>query len=205
MTFALASRRSLGQAVGARLQPLLRIGWWWFCLFLFLFLFLFLCFSAQADVVVLRSAQALVTVDGVTTHRDVALPYHWDRVNRGRAGEATFTIPFTLDKPPTGSFGVYFKRIGSSAEVWLNGSVLARLGDPSQSNQDDYAKGPQYITIPERLLGQVNVMRIHIRADGGRFDPVSDALSWRGVELSLARGRRGTGLSVHSAGATAGV
>ena len=168
MTFALASRRSLGQAVGARLQPLLRIGWWWFCLFLFL------CFPAQADVVVLRSAQALVTVDGVTTHRDVELPYHWDRVNRGRAGEATFTIPFTLDKPPTGSFGVYFKRIGSSAEVWLNGSVLARLGDPSQSNQDDYAKGPQYITIPERLLGQVNVMRIHIRADGGRFAGLSE-------------------------------
>lgn len=146
----------------------LRAGAAWCCLCLCL------CLPAQADVVVLRSAQALVVVDGQNAYHDVELPYHWDRVNRGRAGEATFTIPFTLVKPPTGSFGVYFKRIGNTAEIWLNGSVLARLGDPSQPNGADYAKGPQYITIPERLLGQENVMRIHIRADGGRYGGLSE-------------------------------
>jgi signal transduction histidine kinase len=167
MTLAPARRCTVGPALGARLQTALGRWCWWCCLCLGL------CLPAQADVLVLRSAQAVVTVDGAVTHHDVELPYHWDRVNRGRAGEVTFTIPFALSHPPTGSFGVYFQRIGSSAEIWLNGSVLARLGDPSQSNQDDYAKGPQYITIPERLLGQENVMRIHIRADGGRYGGLS--------------------------------
>ncbi len=148
-----------------RLLRALGLGFLWWCLCL--------CGPAQAEVLVFRSAQAVVTVGGASTHQDVELPYHWDRVNRGQAGEATFTIPFALPKPPVGSYGIYFKRIGSTAEVWLNGSVLARLGDTSQANQDDYAKGPQYITIPERLLGQVNVIRIHIHADGGRYGGLS--------------------------------
>lgn len=151
--------------LGARL--LRALGSWclWCCLCL--------CWPTYAEVLTFRSAQAVVTVGDATTHQDVALPYHWDRMNRGQAGEATFTIPFTLPNPPTGSYGVYFQRIGSTAEIWLNGSVLARMGDPSQANQDDYAKGPQYVTIPERLLGQVNVIRIHIRADGGRYGGLS--------------------------------
>lgn len=132
-----------------------------------------LAFPAGAEVLVLDHANAVVTVNGVTRTDAVQLPYHWDRVHRGPAGEAVFELPFALPSAPTGPYGVYFKRIGNTAEVWLNGGLLARFGDPQRPNTGDYVKGPQFITVPERLLGTQNVIRIHIRADGGRYGGLS--------------------------------
>ncbi|MGC1173781.1 sensor histidine kinase [Polaromonas sp.] len=126
------------------------------------------CGMAQAGLLELHEASAVVTVQDVTTADRVALPYHWDRHHRGQAGDITFEIPFPVAAVKEEPYGVYFQRIGNTAEVWLNGALVARFGDPRQPNTGDYAKGPQYVSIPARLLRQDNLLRIHVHADGGR-------------------------------------
>ena len=43
--------------------------------------------GAPLHAAVLTQAHATVTVGGVVTRQDVQLPYHWDRVHRGKEGE----------------------------------------------------------------------------------------------------------------------
>ena len=125
--------------------------------------------GAHAEVMELTYARATLMPKGQPAQAaDVTLPYHWDRLHRARAGEAVFDVPFSLPGEPTEPYGIYFQRIGNTAEIWLNGTLLTRMGDVHKPNSDDYAKGPQYITVPPRLLGRDNVLRVHIRADGGR-------------------------------------
>lgn len=126
------------------------------------------CGVAQAGLLELHQASAVMTVQGVTTADQVTLPYHWDRHHKGQAGDITFEMPFSLAAVKEEPYGVYFQRIGNTAEVWLNGALLARFGDPRRPNTGDYAKGPQYVSIPARLLGHDNLLRIHVHADGGR-------------------------------------
>lgn len=125
--------------------------------------------AAQAQVLELREARAVVTVQGnLPVQENVVLPYHWDRHHRGQPGDAVFEMPFSLAVVEKEPYGVYFQRIGNTAEIWLNDALLARFGDPERPNTGDYAKSPQYISLPTRLLGEQNVLRIRIHADGGR-------------------------------------
>ncbi|MGH6627138.1 MAG: sensor histidine kinase [Burkholderiaceae bacterium] len=156
--------------------------------------------GAGAAPLELTQARAAVTVGGVTERADVTLPYHWDRVHHTQPGEALFEVPFSLPDQPSEPYGVYFPRIGNRAEIWLNGTLLSRLGEVDRPNTADYAKGPQYVSIAPRLLQRDNLLRIHIRADGGRrgglstltvgpADEVHDlyGLAWRWrVLVSLA-------------------
>ncbi len=125
--------------------------------------------GAQAEVMELTYARATLTPEGRAARTaDVTLPYHWDREQRYRAGEAVFDVPFSLPEEPSQPWGIYFQRIGNSAEISLNGTILTRIGDIRSPNTDDYAKGPQYVSVPPRLLSRDNVLRVHLRADGGR-------------------------------------
>ncbi len=125
--------------------------------------------GAQAEVLELTYARASLMPEGRAARTaDVTLPYHWDREQRYRAGEAVFDVPFSLPAEPTQPWGIYFRRIGNRADISLNGTMLTRMGDLREANTDDYAKGPQYVPVPPRLLGRDNVLRVHIRADGGR-------------------------------------
>ncbi len=125
--------------------------------------------AVRAEVLELTYARASLMPEGrAARSADVTLPYHWDREQRYRAGEAVFDVPFSLPSQPTQPYGIYFQRIGSTAEISLNGTILTHLGDVRRLNTDDYAKGPQYVSVPPRLLGRDNVLRVHVRADGGR-------------------------------------
>lgn len=125
--------------------------------------------AAGAQVLTLDSASVTVRAAGQPERQlQAGLPYHWDRENHARPGDATFDVPFELAEQPDMPYGIFLERIGSTAEIWLNGKLLARLGDIREPNTDDYAKGPQYVPIPPRLLALQNTLRIHIHADGGR-------------------------------------
>lgn len=156
--------------------------------------------AAHAAVLELRQAGVTAMAEGeAATRRTATLPYHWDRVHRTHSGEAVFELPFNLPGPVGQPYGVYFQRIGNSADIWLNGALLARLGDTTRPNADDFSKGPQYLAIAPSLLERENLFRIHIRADGGRRGGLStlavgpedevralydDAYQWR-VSASL--------------------
>ena len=124
--------------------------------------------GAWAATVELTQAQATISVDGTTVEREVVLPYHWDRLHATHAGDGVFDLRFAMSPDPTRPYGIYFPRVGNTAEIWLNGALLARLGDLSRPNSDDYSKGPQYVAIPPRLLQQDNLLRVRLHADAGR-------------------------------------
>jgi hypothetical protein len=77
-------------------------------------------------------------------------------------------VPFALQGRPNAPYGVYFSRLGNTAEIWLNGILLSRLGDIQTADMADYAKAPQYVLIPAQLLQKDNMFRITLHADGGR-------------------------------------
>lgn len=133
-------------------------------------LLVWLCFlsAAQAELLELRAAHVSATVDGRVEQRETSLPYHWDRLHLNQPGEATFEVPFSIPGKPTEPYGVYFSRLGNTAEIWLNGILLSRLGDIQASNLADHAKAPQYVLIPAQLLQKDNLFRITLHADGGR-------------------------------------
>lgn len=144
---------------------------WWFFLLAGLGLLVSAC-AARGATVELRDATATVSANGVTSTSTVRLPYHWDRVHRSLPGTGDFEMVFELPEPSLDEagepFGMYFARIGNTADIFLNGTLLARLGDTSRPNGDDYAKGPQYVAVPPRMLQRVNTLQVRLRADGGR-------------------------------------
>ena len=131
-------------------------------------LFAVLALAAGAATIELTQARATISVAGATTLTQVVLPYHLDREQGTRPAQATFEIPFSISGQVDQPWGLYLARVGNSAEIWLNDSLLAQLGDIRQSNAADYSKAPQYLPIPARLLERENLLRIHVRADGGR-------------------------------------
>ena len=96
--------------------------------------------------------------------RVVALPFSWDRVRQGVAGEALLDLTFRLTQIPAEPYALHFSRVGNRAEIWLNGVLLSRFGEPDAY----YAKSPQYVLVPAQLLRQDNVLRVHLWADPGR-------------------------------------
>ena len=124
--------------------------------------------SAQAGLVQLAGARAQVTVLGQTTVQSVTLPYHWDRLQPGQAGEAAFGLSFVLPDVPGVPYGLYIPRIGNTYEVRLNGVLLEHKGDLRHNNGANFANSPRYIVIYSNLLGLQNELLITIRTDLGR-------------------------------------
>ncbi|QBK03633.1 histidine kinase [Hylemonella gracilis] len=122
----------------------------------------------------LSAARAVVRVMGQepVVLGPVTLPYHWDRAHVGHSGQAEFELRFDAPGHELAQgepYGIYFPRIGNTAEVWLNGTLLERLGDLDRPNTADYAKGPQYVTVPPQLItGADNRLIIRLHADKGR-------------------------------------
>jgi signal transduction histidine kinase len=116
----------------------------------------------------LNRATAMITVDGKTTQREVDLPYHVDREHRTRAAEGWFDVNFRVNRDADQPYGLYLPRVGNTAQIWLNDSLLAQFGNIAQANQEDYAKAPHYVPIPGRLLQRENLLRVQLRADAGR-------------------------------------
>lgn len=130
--------------------------------------------AVWAEVQELRAASVTSTVDGVVEQGPAALPYYWDRQHSNHSGAAVFEIPFALPAAPDGPYGLSLKRIGNTAEIWLNGFLLSRYGDLATANAADYAKVPQFVLIPAQLLQRDNLLRISIHADGGRRGGLSE-------------------------------
>ena len=125
--------------------------------------------GARAEVLELRQARVdVMQPDEAPGWRDTVLPYHWDRVHRNVPGRASFEIPFAFAEAPTEPYGLFFPVVGNAAEIWLNDKLLARFGDVAMPNRDDYAKAPRYVAVPPAMLQKENLLRVHIRADGGR-------------------------------------
>lgn len=125
--------------------------------------------SAAVQPLELRAGYFAATVDGVTQEGVLALPYNWDRQHHGKAGRATFELPFVLDAVPETPWGIFIPRTGNVFEVRLNGALLQAYGDLDRDNGADYAKAPIYMPVPERLLhAGDNRLQVRIRADGGR-------------------------------------
>ena len=123
---------------------------------------------AQAELLTLTGARASVTVNGMTTVRNLQLPYHWDSVNKGQRGEAVFDLAFNLPGQPVDPWGLYLPRLGNAYEIWLNGTLLQRQGDLLHYNGADYARVPRYLSVAPSLLRSSNLLRVRIRADVGR-------------------------------------
>lgn len=139
-----------------------------------------LSWSATAAPMEITQARATFISGGLTSVQDVKLGYHWDRMQGFRPGTGDFEMIFTVQEPSFeeagNPYGLYFERIGNAADIYINGTLLARLGNTALPNSDDYAKGPQYVAVPTRLLQRVNQLRVHLRADGGRRGGLSKVL-----------------------------
>ena len=123
---------------------------------------------AQASLLELAQARVSATADGITTIRDVPLPYHWDAHHPGQQGEAVFELQFDLPVVPQDPWSLYLPRLGNAYAIWLNGTLLQREGDLRHYNGADYSQEPRYAAIPAGLLQASNQVRVHIRADVGR-------------------------------------
>ena len=100
--------------------------------------------------------------------RVVALPFSWDQVHHGESGEATFDLLVRLPTVPAEPYALLFPRLGNRAEVWFNGILLSRFGDPDAAGGDDHAKSPHYLLVPAQFLRTDNLLRVRIGADAGR-------------------------------------
>ncbi|MDQ8033966.1 MAG: histidine kinase [Bordetella sp.] len=131
--------------------------------------------NAAPGVKVLRAAQVQAEVGGRReVWRTVNLPYHWDRVHRNRPGTALIEARFDLPQRAEEPYTLYFPLIGNAAEVWLNDRLLVRYGELDAANQDDFGKIARQVAVPPSLLGADNVLRVRLRADGGRRGGLSE-------------------------------
>ena len=162
--------------------------------------------SAQASPLELRQAQALIVVNGQATTAAVTLPYAWDRYHKGQWGEAVFDLGFELPSLPNEPWAIYFPRVGTAYEVWLNGHLLERKGDITQPNGPDFGQVPRYLNIPISDLALRNQLQVRIRADAGRRGGLSlltvgsaddvyplyrrESLKRQGLRLGLRGGTR---------------
>ncbi len=132
---------------------------------------LFACLAAQAaraQMLVLTQAQVDTVTSAGTRHKPATLPYHWDRQQHGLPGTARFDIAFALPQAPSGPQALYVSRIGNAYSLELNGVLLQEKGELGAPDGSDYAKAPRYVDLPADLLTRNNLLRVRIRADGGR-------------------------------------
>jgi len=124
--------------------------------------------ATHSQALEISTARVTYTEDGVTRTGEASLPYPWDRLHGNRSGTAELELLFHLDADTQALYGIYFPSIGNRAEIWLNGTLLSRLGTLHVGSQDDYAKAPHFFPVPGRLLAGDNVLRIKLEADGSR-------------------------------------
>ncbi len=135
-------------------------------------------------VIVIDQAQALITVQGASELNFVALPYYWDRMHPGQSGEASFEVAFELPGEPSEPYAVYLPHVGSRADIWLNGSLLSRLGDWRSTAGSNHAYTPRYYAIAPQVLQKTNLIRVQLRADPLRRAGLSTVVV--GLQASVA-------------------
>ena len=129
---------------------------------------------AQAQAMVLRTAQATITVQGQSPRQTtVSLPYLWDAQQRGQSGLVVFDMSFSLEAVPAEMYGLAIPKISNGYEVYLNDVLLDRFGDLSQHQLTD-SKLPRWVGVRPDLLAKVNRLRIVLRADAGRQGGLSE-------------------------------
>jgi signal transduction histidine kinase len=131
--------------------------------------------SPLSSPIVIDQAQALLTIQAPSELNYVTLPYHWDSLHAGQAGEGSFEVAFELPGEPTEPYAVLIPHIGNRADIWLNGSLLSRLGDLpaadsglTASSGSNHVHAPRYYTIAPQVLQKTNLIRIQLRADANR-------------------------------------
>ncbi len=123
---------------------------------------------SPSTVLTLREAQVVATVAGQRLPtKAIELPFHWDAVVGSRPGTAEFTLRFDLApsaaamrEPHT----LFIERLGSAYEIELNGVLLKSAGVMVGPGDRWRAKHPVTLTVPSRMLGAENVLRVRIRA-----------------------------------------
>jgi signal transduction histidine kinase len=142
--------------------------------------------------IIIDQAQALLTIQAPSELNFVALPYHWDSMHSGQAGEGSFEVAFELPGEPTEPYAVLIPHIGNRADIWLNGSLLSRLGDLTVSHtgqstsagSSNHVHAPRYYTIAPQVLQKTNLIRIQLRADANRRAGLSSVTV--GLQSSIA-------------------
>ncbi len=130
----------------------------------------------HTSAIVIDQAQALLTVQGRSELNFVALPYHWDSQHSGQEGEGSFEVAFELPGEPSEPYAVLIPHMGNRAEIWLNGSLLSRLGDAvaadaggiNTSGSSNHVHAPRYYIIAPQVLQKTNLIRVQLRADANR-------------------------------------
>ncbi|MEY4268266.1 MAG: hypothetical protein RIS90_2801, partial [Pseudomonadota bacterium] len=145
-----------------------RLRWYRSCWIACWLLVLPLSVQAQAQALVLHSADVTVTLQGQSPRQTTAsLPYLWDAQHRGQSGLAVFDMAFSLEAVPTDMYGLSIAKISNGYEVYLNDVLLERFGDLSQHQLTD-SKLPRWIAVRPDVLAKANRLRIVLRADAGR-------------------------------------
>lgn len=141
---------------------------------LWLLWLLLLSWPAQASVVRVNAAEAVLQPDGgQSIHAEVNLPHRWDRAFPGRGGRATyrFSAPPPLPGQPR---ALYIPRVGNQVEIRVAGHLLyraGRLGDTSS----DFAKAPVWELIPPSidLPGVPLSVEVELSAQASRWGGLS--------------------------------
>ena len=156
-----------------------RLSWLLMC---GVFLFAFALTSAQAqtawqqsvntEVQQLQDARLTLLAQADAPPRSVRLPLVWDREMLDD-GWALLALDFTLPQVPYGTYGLYIARLGNAYQVVLNDKLLVTRGDMLASDNSDFAKLPQYISVPSNILAANNHLTIKIRAERARHAGLS--------------------------------
>ena len=99
------------------------------CLWWLLVVFAGMAGPVLAAPIELSTARAVLQVGGQTTTQTVTLPYAWDRHHKGQGGSVAFDLAFDLPRLPQEPWAIYFPRVGTAYEVWINGHLIERKGD----------------------------------------------------------------------------
>lgn len=138
------------------------------CLWWLLVVFAGMAGPVLAAPIELSTARAVIQVGGQTTTQTVTLPYAWDRHHKGQGGSVAFDLAFDLPRLPQEPWAIYFPRVGTAYEVWINGHLIERKGDIHRPNGPDFGQVPRYLNIPVSDLALANRLVVRIRADAGR-------------------------------------
>jgi signal transduction histidine kinase len=163
--------------------------------------FAFAAIAAGAATTELTQAHATIQGEAGATIAEVALPYHLDRAQGTRSARATFELHFSISPPLDDLYGLYIARIGNTADVWINDTLVEQFGDVRQSNADDFSKAPRYVSIPSQLLQRDNVILIDLHGDGGRRGGLSTLVVGPDLEVrplyeQATRWRMGTSVAI---------
>jgi signal transduction histidine kinase len=124
--------------------------------------------SEDAQVRTLAHAEATTMTRFGEHSKPLSLPYSWDRDHEGLAGTVSFEMSFDFGSPSSGPLAIYISRVGNAYEIHLNGVLLQKKGDLLGPSTTDTSKAPRLVDVPANLVYKHNVLKVLIRADGGR-------------------------------------